>query len=73
MTTRSQRLISPPAVRPGHAWRAAGTEPALSEVLADPIVHTLMHRDGVSRDQLAAVIAAAQSKLRRCLCGRLAA
>jgi len=55
-------------------WASAGIEPGLAEVLADPLVHLVMRRDGVSLDALDAVIAAAREKLgfRRCLC-RLAA
>ena len=34
-------------------WRDAGTEPDLAEVLADPVVHLVMRRDGVSPCQLA--------------------
>jgi hypothetical protein len=51
----------------------AGTEPQLSEMLADPLVQLVMRRDGVTIPQLAAVIADAQAKLRRRLCGCLAA
>lgn len=49
-------------------WRKAGEEPDLAEVLADPLVHLVMRRDGVSRAQLEAVIARAQAALRACLC-----
>jgi hypothetical protein len=55
-------------------WASGGIEPALREVLADPLVHLVMRRDGVSPAELAAVVAAARQKLgfRDCLC-RLAA
>lgn len=49
-------------------WREAGEEPALAEVLTDPLVHLVMRRDGVSRAQLEAVIARAQMALRSRLC-----
>ena len=49
-------------------WRKAGEEPDLAEVLADPLVHLVMRRDGVSRAQLEAVIAQAQAALQECLC-----
>ncbi len=58
---------------PGARWRAAGQEPALDEVLADPLVHAVMQRDGVTPSALRAVVAAAQAKLRRGLCCRCAA
>lgn len=46
------------------AWGKPGTEPPLREVLADPIVHAVMRRDGVSRAALDSVIAGAQRRLR---------
>ena len=49
-------------------WQDAGEEPALAEVLADPLVHQVMRRDGVSLQQLRAVIAEAQCALGICLC-----
>ena len=55
------------------AWSVGGVEPALSEVLADPVVHLVMRRDGVSPCELRRVIVAAQGKLRSRLCRRLAA
>jgi hypothetical protein len=45
------------------AWGVAGIEPSLCEALADPLVHAVMRRDGVTRDELVAVIRAAQSRL----------
>lgn len=58
----------PQARHPGRRWSRAGQEPALSEVLADPLVHLVMRRDGVSRAELDEVIARAQAKLRGELC-----
>lgn len=52
-------------------WLGSGTEPALEEVLADPLVHLVMRRDGVTPAQLGAVIAAARARLGGggcCLC-----
>jgi hypothetical protein len=59
-----------PPVPPARAWSVAGQEPALGEILADPLVHLVMRRDGVSRAELERVIARAQAKLRRepCCC-----
>jgi hypothetical protein len=73
MTTRSTNIRFRPAAPRNDLWRVAGIEPALNEVLRDPLVHQVMRRDGVTFDELAAVIAHAQASLRRCLCGRLAA
>jgi len=52
------------------AWREAGKEPTLREILADPIVHLVMRRDGVTLAQLEAVLAhaKARAKERRSLC-----
>jgi hypothetical protein len=44
------------------AWRA-GEEPALRELLADPLLHLVMRRDRVSFAELHAVIADARAKL----------
>jgi hypothetical protein len=41
-------------------WSQAGQEPALAEVLADPIIHLVMRRDGVTLAQLRGVIARAR-------------
>jgi hypothetical protein len=54
-------------------WGTDAGEPALVEVLADPVVHLVMRRDGVTLDQLRAVIARAQARLRRDPCCRCAA
>lgn len=54
-------------------WARAGKEPPLCEVLADPLVHLVMRRDGVSPAGLRAVIAAAQTRLGNRPCERCAA
>ena len=59
--------------RAGNRWSAAGAEPDLAEVLAEPIVRLLMTRDGVSRCGLVRVLAAARAALRRSDCPDLAA
>jgi hypothetical protein len=59
------------AARPGDRWTRAGVEPALEELLADPVLHLVMRRDGVSLAELRAVIAAARarrSERARCPC-----
>lgn len=33
-----------------------GTEPPVDEMLADPLVHLVMKRDGVSRDEILRVL-----------------
>jgi len=55
-------------MRSDRLWRDAGEEPKLSDVLADPLIHLVMRRDGVSRAQLDAVIAQARAALREELC-----
>lgn len=65
------RIISVnPAIN--RKWERAGTEPALADVLADPLVHLVLRRDGVSLAELRAVIARAQAALGVCLCRRAA-
>jgi len=54
-------------------WLEAGAEPALDDVLADPLVHLVMRRDGVSPAQLGAVVAAARARLGGGRCCRCAA
>jgi hypothetical protein len=49
-------------------WRKAGEEPDLAEVLADPLVHLVMRRDGVSLAQLQSVITHARAALRAGIC-----
>jgi hypothetical protein len=58
-------------VRCGRAeppWTRAGAEPSLAEILADPIVHLVMRRDGVAEIELRLVIAAAQARIGSRLC-----
>lgn len=62
-----------PSLAGGQRWRKAGTEPDLAEVLADPMVHLVMRRDGVSPCQLRRVIVVARKRLRSGLCSRIAA
>jgi hypothetical protein len=75
MTKQSLRCISPPAASRrgcpgGTQWLPAGKEPTLADMLADPIVALVMHRDGVSPAQLRTVVATAQGKLHQRLCCR---
>jgi hypothetical protein len=44
-------------------YNEAGQEPSIAEVLAEPIVRTLMKRDAVSEEALVAVIAHARAQL----------
>lgn len=46
----------PDSAAPMESYAVAGVEPALSEVLDDPIVHLLMARDGVTRSDLELLI-----------------
>ena len=65
-TTMPRRLTGPLADCP--PWGGPGSEPSLPEVLADPLIHAVMRRDGVTFGELVCVIARAQVKLRRGLC-----
>jgi len=49
-------------------WGVAGVEPRLCDLLDDPLVRLVMSRDGVTRDQLRAIIRAAQQALGVGLC-----
>jgi hypothetical protein len=51
------------------SWDGAGQEPRLADLLADPVVHLVMGRDGLVRSDVEAAIARGQSALRRRLCG----
>jgi hypothetical protein len=44
------------------------SEPSLSEVMADPIVHAVMRRDGVTAEQLETLLRDASARIgeRRC-------
>jgi hypothetical protein len=53
---------------PNRKWSKAGEEPALAEILADPMVHLVMRRDSVTLAQLQRVIARAQVTLGVGLC-----
>lgn len=44
-------------------WLEAGKEPALAELLADPLVHLVMRRDGVGMTELCNHIATARARL----------
>jgi hypothetical protein len=45
-------------------YAEAGIEPALEDLLTDPLTQALMHRDGVSPSSLRALIRATQESLR---------
>lgn len=52
------------ALKPASHYFSSNEEPALAEVLSDPMVRSLMKSDGVARAHLDAVIASAQQVLR---------
>ena len=60
MTRKSTKLLD--ASYDCQPWGKPGFEPPLCEVLADPLVHAVMRRDGVSRPALESVIAHAQRR-----------
>ena len=65
----SQRIFPGPqliSTRRFDSWRHG--EPSLSEVMADPIVHLVMRRDGLVADQVWPVVREAQSRLGSRLC-----
>ena len=43
-------------------WSEAGIEPRLDDVLADPLVRTLMRRDGVSSEELRDILEALRAR-----------
>ena len=47
-----------------HNWSCAGIEPPLEDALDEPIVHLVMRRDGVSREELVLTVQEARSRLR---------
>jgi hypothetical protein len=49
-------------------WSEAGSEPKLADVLADPLVHLVMRRDGLARADVEAAVAFGQRQMRRRLC-----
>jgi hypothetical protein len=61
-------FITPHRFRPDRRWAAGGIEPDLNDMLADPVVHLVMRRDGVTEAELRRVIAAARAMLRSRLC-----
>jgi hypothetical protein len=62
--TRSPARRASVVASDGDHWTRAGAEPALEELLADPVLHLVMRRDGVSPGELRAVIAAARARRR---------
>jgi len=61
-----------PAPRCTEWNRNIAGEPRLQELLADPCLHLLLRRDGLTLDDVRQVIATAQQHLRRGLCRRAA-
>jgi len=46
--------------------RCQDSEPALEDLLEDPVLHAILRKDRVSRDELMAVIAGARRRLGLC-------
>jgi hypothetical protein len=44
-------------------WLEPGDEPALNDLLADPVLHAVMRRDGVTTRELCNHIASARARL----------
>lgn len=76
MTARATRPRQPLATRTAlavpkpkpdhtaHIDAPSMEEPSLREMLRDPIMQRLMTSDGITRDQLLSLVAAARSRLR---------
>lgn len=47
-------------------WGEAGVEPSLQEVMAEPIVHLVMRRDGLSAKDVWLAVLAAQRRAAMC-------
>jgi hypothetical protein len=52
-------------VRMRHSIYVKNTEPTVDELLADPITHQLMSRDGVETGEVLAVVERAKESIRR--------
>jgi len=50
------------------AWLEPGTEPALAELYADPVLHLVLRRDGITLGDLQRVVGRAQCALRSQVC-----
>jgi hypothetical protein len=70
---QANKVSLPPCAPSRDPWARAGIEPRLEEVLADPLVHQVMRRDGVTEAALRGVVGRAQARLRSALCCRCAA
>jgi len=46
-------------------WGVPGREPSIAEMLADPLVHAVMRRDGIGACQVMAAVHEARTHLRR--------
>jgi hypothetical protein len=51
-------------------WERPGEEPALHDVLADPIVHLVMKRDGLTQEGVGLYLEAQKRRLRTVLHSR---
>lgn len=71
MPTRTEiRTVAPAIHAPAHRpqpdrWRCAGVEPALGDLLNDPLTALVMRRDGIGRDDVMAAVAEARRRLSR--------
>jgi len=62
--TRSRRTLTPPApCRRAQPFRDGGVEPAVEDLLSDPITKALMRSDGLNPDMVRTIVAAARRKL----------
>ena len=66
MTRATLSPVSSPPARPWDPWRNG--EPALAELMADPIVHLLMRRDGLTPASVWPLLAEAGAALGHAPC-----
>jgi len=57
-------IDSLPPRAPGDSWFRGNIEPRLSDLLRDPIIRSLMARDGVQMPDLLSIIGEAQNSLK---------
>lgn len=57
------RPVPPPPRRGGQPYGTAGTEPPLEELLADPLVHLVLARDGLTVETVRREMLAARRRL----------
>lgn len=67
MPATLRRIATPTEAGPldQHYWIDAGIEPALAELLADPIMHAVMRADGVRLQEVLSTVSLANRRQQR--------